>query len=202
MGRLKIGVVTARFNNAITEKLEEGALSYLENCDNVEIFSVLVPGAIEIPLACQTFLEAGCDGVVAVGVVIRGETSHYDYVCSSVTDGVTRLMLDYKKPIGFAVLTTENEEQALARAGGSEGNKGEEAAQVVMEMIGLTQEIPTALKAVMGEIEEMEKAEKNQTKAKAPTKAAAKTASKGALKASAKKTAAAKPAKKKTNKKK
>ncbi|KHD88247.1 MAG: 6,7-dimethyl-8-ribityllumazine synthase [Bdellovibrio sp. ArHS] len=143
---LKVGVVTARFNNEITEKLEEGAISYLESCEGVEIFAALVPGAVELPLACQAFLDAGCDGVVALGAVIRGETSHYDYVCNSVTDGITRLMLDYKKPIGFGVLTTENEEQALARAGGAHGNKGEEAAQVVMEMIGLTQEIPATLK--------------------------------------------------------
>lgn len=149
MGKIKVGVVTARWNQEITSKLEEGAISYLEACEDVEIFAALVPGAVEIPLACQAFLEAGCDGVVALGVVIRGDTSHYDYVCNSVTDGVTRLMLDYKKPIGFGVLTTENEEQALARAGGDHGNKGEEAAQVTMEMIGLTQEIPAAMKTAL-----------------------------------------------------
>lgn len=149
MGNIKVGVVTARFNNEITAKLEEGAISYLESCEGVEIFAALVPGAVELPLACQAFLDAGCDGVVALGAVIRGETSHYDYVCNSVTDGITRLMLDYKKPIGFGVLTTENEEQALDRAGGNHGNKGAEAAQVVMEMIGLTQEIPAALKTAL-----------------------------------------------------
>nr|BFD68176.1 6,7-dimethyl-8-ribityllumazine synthase [Bdellovibrio sp. HAGR004] len=170
MGKIKVGVVTARWNQEVTSRLEEGAISYLESCEDVEIFAALVPGAVEIPLACQAFLEAGCDGVVALGVVIRGDTSHYDYVCNSVTDGVTRLMLDYKKPIGFGVLTTENEEQAFARAGGDHGNKGEEAAQVVMEMIGLTQEIPAAMKtAVM-------LAKKAPAKAaKKPAKAAAKT---------------------------
>lgn len=172
MKTIKVGVVTSRWNNEITEKLEEGAISYLEGCENVEIFAALVPGSVEIPLACQAFLDAGCDGVVALGVVIRGETSHYDYVCNSVTDGITRLMLDYKKPIGFGVLTTENEEQALARAGGSFGNKGEEAAQVVMEMIGFTSEVHAALKTV----EMMAKAEarKSSKKAvKAPVKKAA-----------------------------
>ena len=170
MGKIKVGVVTARWNQEITSKLEEGAISYLEACEDVEIFAALVPGAVEIPLACQAFLEAGCDGVVALGVVIRGDTSHYDYVCNSVTDGVTRLMLDYKKPIGFGVLTTENEEQALARAGGDHGNKGEEAAQVTMEMIGLTQEIPAALKTALM------LAKKAPAKAaKKPAKAAAKT---------------------------
>lgn len=173
MGKIKVGVVTARWNQEITSRLEEGAISYLESCEDVEIFAALVPGAVEIPLACQAFLDAGCDGVVALGVVIRGDTSHYDYVCNSVTEGVTRLMLDYKKPIGFGVLTTENEEQAFARAGGDHGNKGEEAAQVVMEMIGLTQEIPAAMKtAVML----AKKAPAKATKAaKKPAKAAAKT---------------------------
>jgi 6,7-dimethyl-8-ribityllumazine synthase len=168
---IKVAVVTSRWNNEITEKLEEGAISFLESIDGVEIFAALVPGAVELPLACQAFLDAGCDGVVALGAVIRGETSHYDYVCNSVTDGLTRLMLDYKKPVGFGVLTTENDEQALDRAGGKHGNKGAEAAQVVMEMIGLTSEISVALKtaAMMAK----------QPKAKAAVKKAApKTAKK------------------------
>jgi 6,7-dimethyl-8-ribityllumazine synthase len=167
MGKIRIAVVTARFNTEITQKLEEGAISYLESCPDVEIFSALVPGAVELPLVAQSFLDAGCDGVVALGAVIRGETSHYDYVCSSVTDGITRLMLDYKKPIGFGVLTTENEEQALARAGGKHGNKGEEAAQVVMEMIGLTYEIPAAIRTADLEIK-MAAATKAKTKKTAP----------------------------------
>jgi 6,7-dimethyl-8-ribityllumazine synthase len=140
---LKIGVVTARFNNEVTEKLEEGALDYLEHC-NVEIMSVKVPGAVEIPLACQALLKAGCDGVVALGAVIRGDTSHYDYVCNSVERGITALMLQHNAPIGFGVLTTENEEQAMDRAGGKLGNKGEEAAQVVMEMVGLLEDLSVA----------------------------------------------------------
>lgn len=170
MGKLKVGVVTARWNKEITEKLEEGAISYLEACEDVEIFAALVPGAVEIPLACQAFLDAGCDGVVALGAVIRGETSHYDYVCNSVTDGLTRLMLDYKKPIGFGVLTTENEAQALDRAGGQHGNKGEEAAQVVMEMIGLTQEIPAAMKTakMMAAPKAAQSAKKALTKSSKP----------------------------------
>jgi 6,7-dimethyl-8-ribityllumazine synthase len=133
---LKVGVVTARFNSDVTDKLEEGALGYLENCD-VEVLAVKVPGAVEVPLACKALLDIGCSGVVALGAVIRGETSHYDYVCNSVEHGVTALMLEYSKPIGFGILTTENDEQALDRAGGKHGNKGAEAAQVVMEMIGL-----------------------------------------------------------------
>lgn len=143
---LKVGVVTARFNSEVTEKLEEGALAYLEECEGVQVYAVRVPGAVEIPLATQTLIEAGCDGVVALGAVIRGETSHYDYVCQSVERGVTELMLAYNRPIGFGVLTTENEEQALDRAGGKHGNKGAEAAQVVMEMIGLLDQIALDVK--------------------------------------------------------
>lgn len=170
MKSIKVGVVTSRWNSEITTKLEEGAISYLESCEGVEIFAALVPGAVEIPLAVQAFFDAGCDGVVALGAVIRGDTTHYDYVCNSVTDGITRLMLDYKKPIGFGVLTTENEEQAHERAGGSHGNKGEESAQVVMEMIGLTQEIPVTMRTAA----QMAKAPKASKSNKAP-KAAAKT---------------------------
>jgi 6,7-dimethyl-8-ribityllumazine synthase len=186
MANIKVGVVTSRWNNEITEKLEEGAISYLESCEGVEIFAALVPGAVELPLACQAFLDAGCDGVIALGAVIRGETSHYDYVCNSVTDGITRLMLDYKKPIGFGVLTTENEEQALARAGGEHGNKGAEAAQVVMEMIGLTSEIPAALKT----------AKQMATAKPAKPAKAAKASAKKAPKAAAKSKKTAKKAKK------
>lgn len=137
---LKVGVVTSRFNSEVTDKLEEGALNYLENFD-LEILAVKVPGAVEIPLACKALFDIGCSGVVALGAVIRGETSHYDYVCNSVERGITALMLEYKRPIGFGVLTTENDEQALARAGGKHGNKGSESAQVVMEMMGLLSDL-------------------------------------------------------------
>ena len=147
---LLVGVVTSRFNSEITEKLEQGALDYFQSeADqgmDIEVLSVRVPGAVEIPLVCQSLLEMGCRGVVALGAVIRGETTHYDYVCQSVESGITRLMLDYKRPIGFGVLTTENEEQAFARAGGPHGNKGAEAAQVVIEMIHLQNELPRSVK--------------------------------------------------------
>ncbi len=138
--KLKIGVVTSRFNSEITDKLEEGAISYLESC-GARIFAVRVPGAVEIPLAAQALLEKGCDGVVVCGAVIRGDTSHYDLVCNSVERGIAQLMLEYKKPIGFGVITTENDEQAEARAGGRHGNKGQEAAQVTVEMVGLLMDL-------------------------------------------------------------
>ncbi len=134
---LKVAVVVSRFNEEITDKLQDGAIEYLEECDGVHIELFRVPGAVEIPLTCQWVLNRGFDGVVALGAVIRGETSHYDYVCNSVTDGITQLMLKTNKPIAFGVLTTENEEQALDRVGGKHGHKGRDAAQTVMEMIGL-----------------------------------------------------------------
>lgn len=140
MKRIKVGVVTSRFNEDVTFKLEEGAISRLEQAD-IDILTVRVPGAVEIPLACKALLDVGCDGVVACGAVIRGDTSHYDLVCNSVERGVTQLMLETGKPIGFGVITTENDEQAFDRAGGKHGNKGEEAAQVTLEMIGLLHEI-------------------------------------------------------------
>lgn len=135
----RIGIVTARFNFEITEKLESGAVKFLvdRGFDKSQIIQVRVPGAVEVPLAVKELLDRGFDGVVALGAVIRGDTAHFDYVCQSVERGCTLLQLEYGKPVGFGVLTTENEEQAFARAGGSMGNKGYEAAEVVFEMLDL-----------------------------------------------------------------
>jgi 6,7-dimethyl-8-ribityllumazine synthase len=140
---LKIGVVTARWNPDVTDKLEEGALSALREmgCTESDIRAVSVPGCFEVPLAVKALLEVGCDGVIALGAVIRGETTHYDYVCSSVERGCTELQLRFGKPVGFGILTTENDEQAHDRAGGKHGNKGAECARVVVEMVRLLDSI-------------------------------------------------------------
>lgn len=172
--KLKIGVVTSRFNQEITEKLCVGALDYLESFEHaeIEVWSVSVPGAVEIPLACKALFDKGADGVVALGAVIRGETSHYDVVCNSVERGVTHLMLAYGKPIGFGVITTENEEQALDRAGGTHGNKGQEAAEVVLEMVGLMDALqaedvkPKSSKAPASKKSSAKKQKKQQQKTK------------------------------------
>jgi len=142
---MKIGIVTAKFNSLVTEKLEAGALRALEESglSSQQVKVVRVPGAVEIPLAVKALFEVGYDGVVALGAVIRGETSHYDYVCNAVERGCSQMMLDFGRPVGFGVLTTENEEQALDRAGGKHGNKGHEAAQVVLEMIKTIENIKT-----------------------------------------------------------
>jgi 6,7-dimethyl-8-ribityllumazine synthase len=136
-----IGVVTARFNSDVTERLEAGALQQLREMGCADIRAARVAGAFELPLAAKALLDAGCDGVVALGAVIRGETSHYDYVCSAVERGCTELALRTGKPVGFGILTTDNDEQALDRAGGRHGNKGAEAAQVTVEMVSLIRQI-------------------------------------------------------------
>lgn len=133
----KVAIVTARWNSEITYKLEQGALEYLKENKIKPVRVVRVPGAFEIPLAAKNLLDAGMDGIIALGCVIRGDTTHYDYVCSSVERGCTQLQLDYGKPVTFGVLTTENEKQAYDRAGGKHGHKGREAAEVCLEMIGL-----------------------------------------------------------------
>lgn len=145
--KFKIGVVTAKFNSEITEKLEKGAITFLEGQEEfmkLEIWAVRVPGAVEVPLACQALLEKGCDGVVALGAVIRGGTAHFEYVCQSVERALTELILKYQRPVGFGVLTVDNWEQAEERAGGAHGNKGAEAAQAVMEMMVLLKNLKKA----------------------------------------------------------
>lgn len=135
----KIGVVTARFNWEVTSKLEEGALMYLSKLGlgPSQILATRVPGAFEVPLAAKYLIEEGCEAVVALGAVIRGDTAHFDYVCQAVERGCTTLQLESGKPVSFGILTTDTEEQAFARAGGEHGNKGYEAAQVAVEMLSL-----------------------------------------------------------------
>jgi 6,7-dimethyl-8-ribityllumazine synthase len=139
----KIGVVTARFNAEVTSRLEAGAIGTLKElgCKENSIVTVSVPGAFEIPLAVQALLSGGCDAVVALGAVIRGDTSHYDYVCNAVERGCSELQLKFHKPVAFGVLTTDTDEQAMDRAGGKHGNKGSEAALVAIEMISLLRKI-------------------------------------------------------------
>lgn len=167
---MKIGIVISRFNNEVTELLEKGALDYLDQLEGeVELFSVRVPTAVEISLACQALLDEGCEGVIALGSVIRGETLQSEYICQSVERGITNLILQRQKPIGFGVLMTETEEQAMDRAGGSKGNLGAEAAQIVVEMVGLLADI----KAVGAENQKTLKkqaAKKSKTKKKTKSK--------------------------------
>ena len=137
---LTIGVVTALFNDDVTSKLEAGALRALKEAgvEPSKIINIQVPGAFEVPVAVKALFEfQKVDAVVALGAVIRGETTHYDYVCQAVERGCSQAALEYVKPVGFGVVTTENLEQALDRADGRHGNKGTEAAQVVIKMCNL-----------------------------------------------------------------
>jgi 6,7-dimethyl-8-ribityllumazine synthase len=133
---LRVGLVAARFNDLIVDRLLDGALMALRShgVADDDIVVVRVPGAVEVPLLAQALADRDdVDAVVALGCVIRGATSHYDYVCQMVASGITRVTLDASKPVIFGVLTTETLEQAFDRAGGKLGNKGAEAAVAAIQ---------------------------------------------------------------------
>ena len=141
---IKVGIIVARFNEFITSKLLSGALDTLTRHEvkeeNIQV--AWVPGAFEIPLIASKMAESGkYDAVICLGAVIRGSTSHYDYVCSEVSKGIASVSLKSGIPVMFGVLTTENIEQAIERAGSKAGNKGSECAQGAIEMINLIREI-------------------------------------------------------------
>ena len=141
---LRFAIVASRFNEFITSKLLEGALDMLRRHGAPEnaVDVVWVPGAFEIPLAAKTLAAGGkYDAVICVGAVIRGATSHYDYVCNEVSKGVAQAGLATGIPVIFAVVTTENIEQAVERAGTKAGNKGADGAMAVMEMANLLKKI-------------------------------------------------------------
>ena len=137
---LKFGIVAARFNEFIVSKLVGGALDTLHRHETADsdIDVAWVPGAFEIPIAAKKMAESGkYDAVLCLGAVIRGSTTHYDYVCSEVSKGVTQVGLQTGVPTIFGVVTTENIEQAIERAGTKAGNKGADAAMAAMEMASL-----------------------------------------------------------------
>ncbi len=137
---IRVGIVAARFNEFITSKLLGGALDGLKRHDvpeeNVDV--AWVPGAFEIPLIAAKMAKSGkYDAVICLGAVIRGATSHYDYVCSEVSKGIAQVSLQSELPVMFGVLTTDNIEQAIERAGSKAGNKGFECATGAIEMVNL-----------------------------------------------------------------
>ena len=137
---IKVGIVTARFNEFITSKLLSGAIDCLkrENVKEDQIEVAWVPGAFEIPLIASKMAQSKkYDAVICLGAVIRGSTSHYDYVCSEVSKGIAQASLSSGIPVMFVVLTTDNIEQAIERAGTKAGNKGFECAQGAIEMVNL-----------------------------------------------------------------
>jgi 6,7-dimethyl-8-ribityllumazine synthase len=137
---LRIGIVVSRFNHVVSLRLLEGCTAELEQrgCCESEIHVAWVPGAFEIPQTARILaLTERYDALIALGAVIRGGTPHFDYVCRAVTDGVREVIRDTGVPVAFGVLTTDDVEQALARTGGTDGNKGEEAALAAIEMARL-----------------------------------------------------------------
>ncbi|MCB0406062.1 MAG: 6,7-dimethyl-8-ribityllumazine synthase [Bdellovibrionales bacterium] len=139
-----VAIVVSRFNEEITGLLLEGALARLRERDFHEglVRVVWVPGAVEIPLAAQKLAALGTyDAIICLGAVIRGETTHYDYVCDQVSNGVQSVALQFGLPVIFGVLTTENDEQAQARVGGAHGHKGRDAVDAAVEMVAALRRI-------------------------------------------------------------
>lgn len=137
---LKIGIVASRFNEFITSKLLSGAIDGLTRHDvkDEDIHVAWVPGAFEIPLVASKMAHSKkYDAVICLGAVIRGSTTHYDYVCNEVSKGIAQISLASGVPVMFGVLTTENIEQAIERAGSKAGNKGYDCALGAIEMINL-----------------------------------------------------------------
>ncbi|MBP3319791.1 MAG: 6,7-dimethyl-8-ribityllumazine synthase [Ruminiclostridium sp.] len=143
---MKVGIVAARFNEFITSKLLGGAMDGLlrhgVNEEDVQI--AWVPGAFEIPLIAGKMAKSGkYDAVICLGAVIRGSTSHYDYVCAEVSKGIAHVSLESDIPVMFGVLTTDTIEQAIERAGTKAGNKGYDCALGAVEMVNLIRDIET-----------------------------------------------------------
>jgi 6,7-dimethyl-8-ribityllumazine synthase len=130
---LKFAIVVARFNSEITEKLLAGAQEALAKAEAAAVSVDHVPGAFELPLAAKK-LAGTCDGVIALGAIVRGETPHFDFVAEAAAHGLQQVALETGKPVAFGVLTTDNYQQALDRAGGAHGNKGFDAAMTAVEM--------------------------------------------------------------------
>jgi 6,7-dimethyl-8-ribityllumazine synthase len=136
----RIGIVVSRFNELITDRLLAGAVNCLREhgIDETATEVAWVPGAWELPLAAERLIDArGCEAVIALGCVIRGDTPHFDFVAGAAAHGLRGVSERTGAPVAFGVLTTDTMEQALARAGGKAGNKGWEAALSVLEMVDL-----------------------------------------------------------------
>ncbi len=140
----RIAIIVSRFNEEVTGGLLSGAISVLQenNIDDKNITTVYVPGAFEIPLTAKHLCMSGkyC-GIICLGAVIKGETAHFEYISSAVSNGIMSLNLEYNMPVSFGVLTCYTDEQAASRSAKDEHNKGREAAAAVLEMIKLLKEV-------------------------------------------------------------
>ena len=139
---LRITILMSRFNEFITEALAKGALGACRarGCRENDLQLVKVPGALELSVAAKALAQQ-CDAIVALGAVVRGDTPHFEYVAGAATDGLRQVMLETGVPIAFGVLTTEDMQQAMDRAGGKSGNKGAEAAEAAIEMANLLRQL-------------------------------------------------------------
>ncbi|MEO0262476.1 MAG: 6,7-dimethyl-8-ribityllumazine synthase [candidate division WOR-3 bacterium] len=137
--KYKIGIVISRFNEFITKRLLEGAIESLKRYgakeENIDVY--WVPGSFEIPYILKEIVSKDYDGFLAIGCIIKGDTPHFEYIANETIKGIQKIMYEYKKPIGLGILTVEDMEQAVERAGGKMGNKGEEAAESVVELLNL-----------------------------------------------------------------
>ncbi|OGR21337.1 MAG: 6,7-dimethyl-8-ribityllumazine synthase [Desulfobacula sp. RIFOXYA12_FULL_46_16] len=143
----KFGIIASRFNDFITARLIDGALDALirSGAEDKDITLLKVPGAFEIPLAAQKMAKIGkFDALICLGAVIRGATTHYDYVCAEVSKGIASVSLDSGIPVMFGILTTETIEQAIERAGTKAGNKGFDVALGAVEMANLSDSLKKA----------------------------------------------------------
>lgn len=141
---LRVAIAASRFNDFIVERLLTGAIDYLarHGLSGENLTVARVPGAFELPLICQKLAKSGkYDGIVALGAVIRGGTPHFDYVCAECAKGLAHVMLEQGIPLGFGLLTCDNIEQAIERAGAKAGNKGVEAAAAMLETFRVLEQI-------------------------------------------------------------
>jgi 6,7-dimethyl-8-ribityllumazine synthase len=139
---LRIGIVVSRFNEFITEQLAKGAIEVLERrgCRTENLVVVKVPGAWELPIAVK-LLANSCDAIIAIGAVVRGDTPHFEYVAGAAAEGLRSVALETGVPVSFGVLTTNDLQQAMDRAGGKCGNKGAEAAEAAIELGNLARQL-------------------------------------------------------------
>ena len=141
---MRVGIVAARFNEFIVSKLVGGALDGLERhgVSEDDITIAWVPGAFEIPVVAKKMAKSGkYDAIICLGAVIRGQTSHYDYVCNEVSKGIAAVSMETELPVMFGILTTDNIEQAIERAGTKAGNKGYDCALGAIEMVNLLRQL-------------------------------------------------------------
>ena len=131
----KIGVVTALWNSEITSKLKAGALDTLQKAGITNITVWDVPGSYELVYAANKLASEGLDAVICLGVVIQGETRHFDFICDAVANGIANVTIQHNIPVAFGLLTADNQQQAVERSGGKHGHKGEEAAWTVLKLL-------------------------------------------------------------------